>query len=77
MTSLLHFLQCGSQCYSHNKLHPKYSITYDKSVALINDAIHIGSLVRSTRSMLQRLPMHYHKFLLLFDPEHVEKLPDH
>jgi hypothetical protein len=27
--------------------------------------------------MVDRLPKHYHKFLLLFDPEHAEKLPDH
>jgi hypothetical protein len=27
--------------------------------------------------MLKRLPKQYHKFLLLFDPDHAEKLPDH
>jgi len=27
--------------------------------------------------MLDWLPKQYHKFLLLFDPEHAEKLPDH
>jgi hypothetical protein len=53
------------------------SITYDKRVALNKEAIHIGSLVQSTPSMLDRLPKQYHKFLLLFDPEHAEKLPDY
>jgi len=75
-TSHLHFPHCDSHCYGHGKLHPEYSITYDKRVALNKDAIHIGSLVQSTPSMLDRLPKQYHKFLLLFDPEHVEKLPD-
>ena len=41
------------------------------------DAIHIGSLVQSTPSMLNCLPKHYHKFLLLFDSEHAEKVQDH
>jgi hypothetical protein len=27
--------------------------------------------------MLDQLPKQYHKFLLLFDPEHAEKLTDH
>jgi hypothetical protein len=73
----LHFPHCGNHCYGHDKIHPEYSITYDKKVALNKDGIHIGSLVQSTPSMLDRLPKQYHKFLLLFDPEHAEKLPDH
>lgn len=76
-TSHLHFPQWGNQCYGHDKIHPEYSITYDKKVALHKDAIHIGSLVQSTPSMLDWLPKQYHKFLLLFDPEDAEKLPDH
>jgi len=76
-TSHLHFPLCGAQCYGHEKLHPEYSITYDRKVALNKDAIHSGSIVQSTPSLLDRLPKQYHKFLLLFDPEHAEKLPDH
>jgi len=73
----LHFLHCGPQCFGHGKIHPEYSVTYDRRVALNKDAIHIGSLVQSTPSMLDRLPKQYHKFLLLFDPDHAEKLPDY
>jgi hypothetical protein len=29
-TSHLHFPHCGSHCYSHEKVHPEYSITYDR-----------------------------------------------
>jgi hypothetical protein len=76
-TSHLHFPHCGNQCYGHDKIHPQYSITYDKRVALNKDAIHIGSLVQSIPSMLDRLPKHSPKFLLLFDLEHAEKLRDH
>jgi len=76
-TSHLHFPHCGSQYYGHKNIHPEYSVTYDRRVALNNDAIHIGALVQNTPSMLQQLPKQYHKFLLLVDPEHAEKLPDH
>jgi len=75
-TSHLHFPHCGSHCYGHEKIHPEYSITYDKRVALNKNAIHIGALVQNSPSMLERLPKQYHKFLLLFDPEHTEWLPD-
>jgi hypothetical protein len=75
--SHLHSPHCGTQCYGHDKLQPEYSITYDKRVPLNKDAIHIGSLVQSTPSLLDRLPKQYHTFLLLFDPEYAEKLPDH
>ena len=40
-TSHLHFPHCTRDCYGHGKLHPEYSITYDKRVALNKDAIHI------------------------------------
>jgi len=75
-TSHLHCPYCGPQCFGHGKMHPKYSITYDKRVALNNDTIHTGSLVQSTMSMLHKLPKQYHTFLLLFDPAHTEKFPD-
>ena len=75
-TSHLHFPHCLNECYGHGKLHPEYSITYDKQVALDKDAIHIGALAQSSPSMLERLPRCYHKYLVLFDPEHAGKLPD-
>jgi len=45
-------------------------------VALSKDAIHIGSLVQSSPSMLEKLPEVYHMYLLLFYPKHAEKLSD-
>jgi len=75
-TSHLHFPHCSGECYGHGTIHPEYSITYDKRVALDKDAIHIGALVQNLSSMLERLPKCYDKYLLLFDPEHAEKLPD-
>lgn len=76
-TSHKHFPHCSSCCYRHDKIHPEYSNTYDKSVAVTKHAIHIGSLVQFTASMLDRLPKQYRKFLLLFDPDQAEKQPDH
>jgi len=52
-TSHLHFPHCGSQCYGHEQIHPEYSITYNKWVALSKDTIHIGALVQNTPSMLK------------------------
>jgi len=74
-TSHLHFPHCSPECYNHGKIHPEYSITYDKRVALNEKAIHIGAIVQSNRSLLDKLPIHYHKFLLLFNPKEAEKLP--
>jgi len=45
-------------------------------VVLNKDAIHIGGLAQTSSSMLEKLPKCYDKYLLLFDPEHTEKLPD-
>ena len=75
-TSHLHFPHCTEKCYGHGKLYPEYSITYDRRVALNRDAVHIGALVQKSSSMLGKLQKCYHKYLLLFDPEHAEKLPD-
>jgi len=75
-TSHLHFPHCQQACYNHGKIHPEYSITYDKRVALNDKAIHIGAVVMSIPSIAQSLLAHYHKFLLLFDPKEAEKLPD-
>jgi len=75
-TSHLHFPHCPQECYNHGKIHPEYVITYDKRVALNEKAIHIGAIVQTNRAILDRLPRHYHKFLLLFDPKEAEKLPD-
>jgi hypothetical protein len=45
-------------------------------VALTGKAIHIGAVVASNPSIASLLPAHYQKFLLLFDPKELEKLPD-
>jgi len=76
MTSHLHFPHCQPKCYNHGKIHPQYSITYDKRIALNDQAIHIGAIVISYPSIAQKLPSHYPKFLLLFDPKKAEKLPE-
>jgi len=75
-TSHLHFPHCSQECYNHGKIHPEYSITYDKRIASNDAAIHIGAIVMSNPSIAQILPEHYHKLLLLFDPKEAEKLPD-
>lgn len=76
ITSHLHFPHCGSTCSGHGKIHPAYSITYDKKILLSDQAIHIGAIVLNNPSVAQKLPSHYHKFLLLFNPMESEKLPD-
>jgi len=75
-TSHLHFPHCAGSCYGHRKLHPEYAITYDKRVALNREAIYIGAFTQMPIPILERLPKCYHKYLLLFDSEHAEKLPD-
>jgi len=75
-TSHLHFPHCPTKCYNHGKIHPEYSITYDKRIALNEKAIHIGAVVQSNPVIANKLPECYQKFLLLFDPEEAEKLPD-
>jgi hypothetical protein len=72
----LHFPMCPEKCFGHGKIHPEYSITYDKWVALRPDAIHIGAVLFNSPDLLQKLPVQYHKWLLLFDPKESEKLPD-
>jgi len=75
-TSHLHFPHCPTECYNHGKIHPEYSITYDKRIALNEKAIHIGAVVHSNPTIASKLPKCYQKFLLLFDPKEAEKLPD-
>jgi len=75
-TSHLHFPHCQPECFNHGKLHPEYSITYNEGIALSDKDIHIGAVVMSNPSIAQKLPVHYHKFLLLLDPKEAEKLPD-
>jgi len=72
----LHFLFCSETCFSHQKLRPDYEITYDKRVALRADANNIGTIISPNPEIAKKLPEHYHKWLLLFDPEEAEKLPD-
>jgi hypothetical protein len=53
-TSHLHCPHCSSECYNHGKIHPEYSITYDRRVALNDKAIHIGAIVQSSPDMLSK-----------------------
>jgi len=73
-TSHLYFPNCGPTCFGHGLLHPEYDITYDMRVALKPDAINIGAIVSDSPTLLEKLPKHYHKWLLLFDPKEAEKL---
>jgi len=72
----LHFPLCPDTSFGYGKIHPEYSITYDKRVALRPDAIHIGAVLFDNPDVLTKLPPQYHKWLLLFDPKESEKLPD-
>jgi len=74
-TGHLHFSNCGSKCFRHRLLHPKYEITYDRKVAIKPDAINIGAVIFDSPSLSEKLPKHYHKSLLVFDPKEAEKLP--
>jgi hypothetical protein len=75
-TSHLHFPHCQPICYNHGKIHPEYSITYDKRIPLSNQAAHIGAIVMSNPTIAQKLPSHFHKLLLLFHLEESEKLSE-
>jgi hypothetical protein len=72
----LHFPFCSETCFGHQKLRPDYEITYDKRVSLRADAINIGRIINRNPEIAKKLPEHYNKWLLLFDPEEAEKLPD-
>jgi len=74
--SHLHFPHCSGECYGHGKIHPVYSITYQRRVSLTDKAIHIGAVVMNNPSILQKLPPQYDKFMLLFDSQQAEQLPD-
>jgi hypothetical protein len=71
--SHLHSSQCPCGCYIHGKIYPECSITYDKRNALNARAIHIGATVMNNPSIV---PDSYHKFVHLFHPKELEKLPD-
>jgi len=73
----LHFHNCGLECFGLNHIRPGYEITYDTRVTLRPDAINIGAVVCNSPSLLQKLPKHNHKWLLLFDPKEAEKLSNH
>jgi len=72
----LHFPFCGESCFGHDKLRPDYKISYDKRVAVRPDAIIIGTIISRNPEIARKLPTHYHKWMLLFDPEKAEKVPD-
>lgn len=76
-TGHLHFPHCGIECFGHGHMRPEYTMTYDKTIALWPDAINIGAVVCNSPSLLEKLPKHYHKWLLLFDRKEAEKLPMH
>jgi hypothetical protein len=69
----LHFPHCDNSCFGHDKIRPDYEISYDRRVALRPDAIQIGTIVNRNPEIAKKLPEHYHKWLLLFDPKESEK----
>jgi len=72
----LHFPCCNDSCFGHQKMRPDYEISYDKRIVLRHDAINIGTTISRNPEIAKKLPEHYHKWLLLFDPDEAEKLPD-
>jgi hypothetical protein len=58
--SHLHFPEYQFECYNHGNIHPEYSITYDKRIALNGKAIHIGAIVMNNPSVAAKLPICYH-----------------
>jgi hypothetical protein len=71
----LHFPSCSKTCFGHNRLRPDYEISYYKRVAHQHDAINIGMIVSRNTEIAKKLPEHYQKWLLLFNPDQAEKLP--
>ena len=63
-SSHLHFPHCQAACCNHGKVHPEYSITYDKTSVLRDKPLHISAIVMSNPSVAQKLPVHYIKFSL-------------
>jgi hypothetical protein len=43
-------------CFGHGKINPEYSITYNKTVALRPDAIHMGAVKFSNQEVFKKLP---------------------
>jgi hypothetical protein len=72
----LHVPFCKKTCFGYSKLRPDYEISYDKRIALRPDAVNIGTIIHRNPEIARKLPEHYHKWILLFDPEEAEKLPD-
>lgn len=72
----MNFPDCQPECYDHGKIPLEYSITYYKTIELGDQGIHIGAIVMSNHSIIQKLPAHHHKFLLLFNRKKSDKLPD-
>jgi hypothetical protein len=70
------FSHCPSESYNSGKIHPEYSITYDRRIVFNDNAIHISAVVMSNPSIAQKPSPHSHKFLLPFDLKESEKLPD-
>lgn len=75
-TSHEHFPHCSTECCGHGKIHPNHSVPYEKRVVLTHKVVHIGAIIMSNPTLLQKSPAVYPKFLLLFDPEQAEILPD-
>jgi hypothetical protein len=72
----LHFPHCEHSCFAHDELRPDYEITYDKRVAIRKDPINIGTIISKNLDIAKTLLAHYHKWILIFDPEEAEKLPN-
>jgi hypothetical protein len=73
----LHVTECASKYYKHGKKHPEWDITYDDQIMSRKDRINIGSAAfNATTQLAEKIPPQYHKWLLLFDPQESEKLPN-
>jgi len=75
MNGHVHFPHCGVECFGYGHMRPDYTITYNKRIALWPEAINIRAVVCNSPTVIEKLPKHYHKWLMLFDPGEAEKLP--
>jgi len=71
----LYFPNCSLQCLGHSLLHPEYTISFDRKVALKPNTINIGAIIFDNPSVLDKLPKDYHEWQLLFDPKKANKVP--
>jgi len=74
-TGRLYFPNCSLKCSGDGLIHLEFEITYNEKVASKPNAVNIRALIFDNASILQKLPEHCHRWLLLFDPMESERSP--